>query len=73
MLLEWTIYKCIRIDNIVIVEWYFKCDYENEISAFNGVTIAEFEEKNKIYSLREYESKAEHHYPYTILNGNAKK
>ena len=62
--LKWTIKKCICINNILVAEWHFKCDYRNEISTFNGVTIAEFNEDGKIFSLREYESKSEHFYPY---------
>ena len=32
--------------------------------SFDGVTVAEFDEAGKILRLSEYESKAEHEYPY---------
>lgn len=50
--------------NTAIVRWYFKCKYDGETSAFDGVTIAEFDENMKIARLCEYQSKAEHNYPY---------
>ena len=51
-------------DNIAIVEWYFKCNYDGTVDGFDGVTIAEFDADGKIYNLKEFQSKAEHYYPY---------
>ena len=62
--LEWTIKRMIEKENTIIVEWYFKCDYRNKVSGFDGVTIADFDEEGKIMNLSEFESKAEHVYPY---------
>nr|MBQ8243926.1 nuclear transport factor 2 family protein [Oscillospiraceae bacterium] len=62
--LEWSINRVIRQGNTLVVQWYFKCDYEQNISGFNGVTIAEFNDSMKIHKLSEYQSKAEHEYPY---------
>lgn len=62
--LEWTIREVVEEDNTIVVEWYFKYDYNNKIDAFDGVTIAVFDDKMKIFRLSEFESKAEHYYPY---------
>ncbi len=62
--LKWDIKDIVEKDNILIAEWYFKCDYEGKIDGFNGVTIAKFNENQKIYDLKEFQSKAEHYYPY---------
>ena len=47
-----------------VVEWYFECDYNNEISGFDGVSIIEFNKNMKIINLKEFQSKSEHDYPY---------
>lgn len=62
--LEWNIKRFIHQNNIVVVEWYFKCDYRNEIDGFDGVSIVEFDDDIKIKKLSEFQSKAEHIYPY---------
>ena len=62
--LEWTIRRTFEIGQTIIVEWYFKCDYDHRISGFDGVTIADFNDEGKIFRLKEFESKADHIYPY---------
>lgn len=62
--LQWDIKQIIHQDNITVVEWYFKCEYDNNISAFDGVSIITFNDEDKIISLKEFESKCEHVYPY---------
>lgn len=62
--LQWDIKRVIVSGNTAVVEWYFKCDYEGNVEGFGGVTIAEFDEDVKIYDLKEFQSKAEHYYPY---------
>ena len=62
--LEWTIKRTIEEENTVVVEWYFKCDYKNKTSGFDGVTIADFNDKGKIVRLSEFRSDTEHVYPY---------
>ena len=42
----------------------FQCDYEENMDGFDGVTIAEFNADMKICDLKEFQSKAEHYYPY---------
>lgn len=62
--LEWSIKRVIEKDRTIVVEWYFKCDYDSVIDGFDGVTIADFDEDGKISKLSEFQSKAEHCYPY---------
>ena len=40
--LKWEIKKFIHQGLFTVVEWYFECDYNNEISGFDGVSIIEF-------------------------------
>ncbi|VYU26700.1 nuclear transport factor 2 family protein [Clostridium tertium] len=63
--LVWDIKQFIHSRNITVVEWYFKCIYNENISEFDGVSIVEFDDNNKILNLKEFESKAEHYYPYS--------
>lgn len=63
--LEWPIKKLLIIRNTAIVEWYFKCDYQNKVSEFDGVSLIEFNNQNKIKNVKEFQSKSEHYYPYS--------
>lgn len=62
--LEWTIKRILEQNQTLIAEWYFKCDYDGVIDGFDGVTIADFDDDLKIIKLCEFQSKAEHYYPY---------
>lgn len=62
--LEWPIKRVIQQGNTLVAEWYFRCDYEGSIGGFDGVTIADFDENLRIIKLLEFQSKAEHEYPY---------
>ena len=62
--LEWTVKRFIHQDWTTIVEWYFKCDYNNDIDGFDGVSVVDFNSDNKIIRLKEFQSKAEHYFPY---------
>lgn len=62
--LQWDIKQIIKQGNTVVVEWYFKCDYNGNKMGFDGVTIAKFNRDNMIYNLKEFQSKAEHYNPY---------
>jgi hypothetical protein len=65
-MMNWNIKQNIHQNNTVVVEWYFKCNYNKKIDEFNGVSIIEFSEENKIKSIKEFQSKAEHYFPYNI-------
>lgn len=64
--LKWEIKKFIHQDSFTAAEWYFECDYHNMIDGFDGVSVIEFDENGKIISLKEFQSKAEHIYPYDV-------
>ena len=62
--LKWEIKNFIHQDMFTVAEWYFECVYNNETAGFDGVSVIEFDENMKIASLKEFQSKAEHIYPY---------
>lgn len=62
--LEWTIKRIFEQNQTLIVEWFFRCNYDGKIDGFDGVTIADFDKDMKILKLCEFQSKAEHYYPY---------
>lgn len=62
--LEWTIKRTIEHHQTIIAEWYFKCIYEGNTDGFDGVTIADFDDYGRIVVLKEFQSKAEHCFPY---------
>ncbi|AVK50510.1 SnoaL-like polyketide cyclase [Clostridium sp. MF28] len=63
--LVWDIKQFIHQGNISVVEWYFKCRYDGEIEEFDGVSLIEFNGDNYIVSLKEFQSKIPHYYPYS--------
>lgn len=62
--LVWDINQFIHHRNTTAVEWYFKCEYDKVIGEFNGVSLVEFNDDNYIVSLKEFQSKVPHYYPY---------
>ncbi|MDD3224331.1 MAG: nuclear transport factor 2 family protein [Clostridium sp.] len=62
--LAWDIKQFIHSDNVTVVEWYFKCQYDGKIGEFDGVSLIGFNEDNRIISLKEFQSKIPHYYPY---------
>lgn len=62
--LRWEIKRFIHQNLVTVVEWYFECEYNNEIGGFDGVSIIEFDKNMRIMSIKEFESKTEHSYPY---------
>ena len=62
--LQWNIKQILRQGSVVVAEWYFQCEYEGVADGFDGVTIAELDDSAKIRSLKEFQSKAEHYFPY---------
>lgn len=62
--LVWEIKQYIESGNTAVIEWYFECCYNNEVSRFDGVSIFEFNKKGKIQRVREFSSTHEHSYPY---------
>jgi len=62
--LAWNIKQFIHEGNISVVEWYFKCRYDGDIGEFDGLSLIEFNNDNYIVSLKEFQSKIPHYYPY---------
>lgn len=62
--LEWTIKRIMEQNGTVIAEWYFRCSYDGNVDGFDGVTIADFDDDMRISKLCEFQSKAEHVFPY---------
>ena len=62
--LQWDIRSFAAVGRTAFVEWFFLCEYDGEVGAFDGVTIAQFDDDLRIRELREYQSKAEHVFPY---------
>lgn len=62
--LEWRVKGFLHQENRTAVEWYFRCDYDGEEGGFDGVSLIDFDENEKIVSLKEFQSKAEHEFPY---------
>ncbi len=63
--IAWPIERLIINGDTSIAEWHFKCNYQGKISEFDGVSIIEFNDQNKIISVKEYQSKSKHYYPYS--------
>lgn len=60
----WDIKQFIHQDNRTAVEWRFQCDYDGEVSEFDGVTLVEFDSEDHITNLKEFQSKLPHYFPY---------
>jgi len=61
--LIWDIKRFIENKNATVVEWFFECEYNKEKTSFDGVSIIEFDENDKIILVKEFQSKAEHFSP----------
>lgn len=62
--IAWDIKQFIHQGNVVAVEWYFKCEYDRKIGEFDGVSLIEFNDVNRIVNLKEFQSEIPHSYPY---------
>ena len=62
--LDWNVKRYLETDNTAIVEWRFHYIYDGEEDVFDGVTIADFNADGRIEKLSEFQSKADHYYPY---------
>lgn len=62
--LEWRIKSFIHDGNRLAVEWFFKCTFKGETGGFDGVSLVTFNEEGFITLVKEFQSKAEHVFPY---------
>lgn len=60
----WDISTFITEGNETAVLWRFGCTFDGNEAVFDGVSIVRFNSGRKIVQLREFESKAEHCFPY---------
>lgn len=65
--LKWDITQCIHHGNTTVAEWYFQCNCKGNVTGFNGVSIVTFGLNGKITEIKEFQSKAEHYFPYGTL------
>ncbi len=61
---KWEIKTCFQSGALLAAEWSFCCVDRGRTSAFDGVTIAQFDADGRIRALREYRSEPEHVLPY---------
>lgn len=62
--LKWEIKSFIEESSVTAAEWYFECIYDGKTDGFDGISLITFNDKDKIIYLKEFQSKAEHYYPY---------
>lgn len=62
--LVWDIREIYQDGDHLIAEWYFQCVFDGVTDGCDGVSLIRFNPAGKIVSLREYQSKSEHVYPY---------
>ena len=63
--LSWSIKQFIHSDNTTVVEWYFENQMKDGRSEnFDGISLIEWIENDKIISLKEFGSKLPHYNPY---------
>ena len=62
--LEWTVKRTVEQGRTIAAEWFFRCRYEGTEDGFDGVTVADFDGDGKIVRMSEFQSKAEHCFPY---------
>lgn len=67
--LAWDISEFLSNENTVVCQWYFQCEYDGTIAGFDGVSWVLFGDDDKIVSIREYQSKLPHVYPYKAIKG----
>ncbi len=67
--LDWTIREMYRDGDMLIAVWTFCCMYDGVTDGFDGVTLARFDEAERLVSLREFQSKAEHELSYGRSDG----
>ena len=51
-------------DRISLCEWYFSCHENGVLNSFDGLSIIQFNEHNKIVYIKEFLCKFPNHYPY---------
>ena len=63
-MLQWDIHRMVEQGRTVVVQWFFRCDYDGTVSGFDGVSVIDFGEADKICRLSEYQSEPKRVFPY---------
>ena len=67
--LKWDIKQFFHKENQTIVEWYFECQMEaEEATAFDGISLIEWTDDNKIKFLKEFGCNINNYDPYKSGN-----
>ncbi len=61
---RWDITAFSHADSKTFAEWHFECVCYGTPSAFDGVSVVEFDSGGKICSLREFAASCDHERPY---------
>lgn len=64
--IRWEMKRCVAQADLLAVEWYFQCEYDQCIDGFDGVSLVRFNAQDKIVEVKEFQSKAEHVCPYEV-------
>lgn len=70
--IQWNIKRVEVLDKKVICEWHFKGSCNGDIDEFNGISVIDFNNKNKIIGLKEYIAETPLVYPYNYNKIKAK-
>lgn len=62
--LAWDIRRYVHQQDTTAVEWFFACRYDGVVSAFDGVSMVDFDSRGKIIQLREFAAQAERRFPF---------
>lgn len=67
--LQWIIKRFIfdQINNVIIFEWFFECNYKGTVSGFDGSSFMVIQNA-KIVSVNEYKTESEHYFPFKTEN-----
>jgi len=68
--LEWRLKDYRESGEDCVVEWYFRCEFEGKEDGFDGVSLIQFS-GDKIIEVKEFQSKADHYFPYGIAWGDS--
>jgi len=60
----WDIKSFYHTECKTFVEWYFECVYDENRSGFDGVSIAEFDDRGRITFIREFAAQHQRACPY---------
>lgn len=60
----WEIRGFLHDGDALAVDWFFACEYDGALGAFDGVSWVTFDSAGRVASLREFQSKLQRVYPF---------